>query len=127
MSFRSTVRCTLRKLKAPLLATRWCSTKTLYILDGTSLLYTSFFSKQSQLGQANAILSAKHDYLACGALVTMMNRLVKLLQSHRPDFVAVAFDTSKRTFRHELFPEYKQKRPEKVFYYIMYSIMMLGS
>ncbi len=36
--------------------------------------------------------------------------LQKLLQEYAPDFLAVAFDKGKKTFRNEMFAEYKGTR-----------------
>jgi len=74
--------------------------KRLVIIDGNSLLYRAFFAMRylsTASGQpTNAVYS-----------LTMM--LLKLFEE-KPDYIAVAFDTPKPTFRHEEYEEYKAHR-----------------
>ena len=44
------------------------------------------------------------------AIYGFINTLNKLLEDEKPDYIAVAFDTSKDTFRHKIFSEYKATR-----------------
>jgi DNA polymerase I len=37
--------------------------------------------------------------------------LRKLIDEHRPDYMAVVFDAPGKTFRDDLYPEYKANRP----------------
>jgi DNA polymerase-1 len=74
--------------------------KKLIAIDGNSLLYRAFFAMRylsTTSGQpTNAIYG----------LTTM---LLKVLEE-KPDYVAVAFDTPKPTFRHEEYVDYKATR-----------------
>ena len=74
--------------------------KRMVIIDGNSLLYRAFFAMRylsTASGQpTNAVYS-----------LTMM--LLKLFEE-KPDYIAVAFDTPKPTFRHEEYEEYKGHR-----------------
>lgn len=47
-----------------------------------------------------------------GAVFGFANLLVKLIVEQKPDFVAVAFDHARKTFRNEIFADYKGKRKE---------------
>jgi len=48
---------------------------------------------------------------ATGALVGVLNMLRKLLEDHRPDYIAVVFDAPGRVFREDIYPAYKANRP----------------
>ena len=45
-----------------------------------------------------------------GAVFGFISRIESLIQELRPDRLAVAFDAKEKTFRRELYPEYKAKR-----------------
>ncbi|MFO7641626.1 MAG: DNA polymerase I, partial [Candidatus Competibacteraceae bacterium] len=45
------------------------------------------------------------------ALYGVLNMLRRLLADYRPDYLAVVFDAPGKTFRHEMFPDYKAHRP----------------
>ena len=46
-----------------------------------------------------------------GAVLGVLNMLLKFMKDHRPARIAVVFDAPGRTFRDELFAEYKAQRP----------------
>ncbi len=75
----------------------------LLLVDGNSLLYPSFYAiprlTDSEGTPTNAVLG-----LATG--------LRKALAAEAPDLAAVIFDAGGKTFRHELYPEYKANRPK---------------
>jgi DNA polymerase-1 len=48
---------------------------------------------------------------ATGALVGVLAMLRKLIEAHRPDYMAVVFDAPGKTFRDDLYPQYKANRP----------------
>ncbi len=48
---------------------------------------------------------------ATGALMGVLGMLRKLIDEHRPDYVGVVFDAPGKTFRDDLYPEYKANRP----------------
>jgi len=48
---------------------------------------------------------------ATGALVGVLNMLRKLLEEHRPDYIAVVFDAPGKVFREDIYPAYKANRP----------------
>ena len=76
-------------------------TKKLVLIDGNSLFYRAFFAMR--------YLSTS-DGLPTNALYGLTTMLLKVLEL-QPDYVAVAFDTPKPTFRHEQFDGYKAHRP----------------
>ncbi len=75
---------------------------TLALLDGHSLAYRAFFALPQDLGTTSGqITNATYGFL---------RMLIKLLGDHRPDRLAVAWDTGRATFRSEQYPEYKAQR-----------------
>ena len=45
-----------------------------------------------------------------GAVFGFANINIKILQEEKPDFVIVAFDHSRKTFRNDIYSEYKMQR-----------------
>lgn len=72
------------------------------IIDGSSLLYRAFFALPPLSNALGVPTNAVYGFL------TM---LVKLYNDLHPDYVAVAFDKGKETFRTELYADYKGNRP----------------
>lgn len=71
------------------------------VIDGSSLIHRAFFALPpltNRKGQPT------------GAVYGFMRMLCKLLQEVRPRWIAAAFDKSRRTFRTELFADYKGQR-----------------
>jgi len=83
-------------------------TERLYLLDGMALAYRAYYAFIQR-----PLLNAKGENTsAVFGFVTFLNRI---LSQEYPDHIAVVFDTSKPTFRHLAYPEYKatrQKMPE---------------
>ena len=52
------------------------------------------------------------DGTPVNAVFGFTNMLLKLLQSTDADHIAVVFDSDRRTFRNDIYPEYKANRPE---------------
>jgi len=74
---------------------------TLYLVDGSSYVYRSFFAIR---GLQN------RDGLPTNAVFGFINMILKILKTKSPTHMLVAFDTKAPTFRHERYPEYKAKR-----------------
>ena len=82
------------------------SDKKLLLIDGSNYLYRAFHALPDLRSPGGR---------PTGAIYGVLNMLQKLIRSESPDYIAVIFDTPKKTFRHEAFPEYKanrQKTPE---------------
>ena len=71
------------------------------IIDGSSLMYRAFFALP-------LLTSADGTYT--NAVMGFSNMLGKLLTEYKPDFIVVAFDKSRKTFRTELYEDYKGQR-----------------
>jgi len=50
--------------------------------------------------------------LPTNAIFGFVNILLKFLKQYKPEYIAVALDAGRETFRHQIFPEYKGTRPE---------------
>lgn len=46
-----------------------------------------------------------------GAVYVYTNMLIKLMKDMQPDYAAVIFDAARKTFRNDIYPEYKAHRP----------------
>ncbi|RPI13508.1 MAG: DNA polymerase I [Ignavibacteriae bacterium] len=77
--------------------------KKLFLLDGMALTYRAYFSMIR-----NPLINSKG--MNTSAVFGFVNALNKILQDEKPDYIAVAFDTDKPTFRHDIFSEYKGTR-----------------
>jgi DNA polymerase-1 len=79
------------------------ATKRLLLIDGHSMAYRAFFALPSE----NFTTAQGQHTNAIYGFATM---LISLLKDEKPTHVAVAFDVSRKTFRSEIFPEYKANR-----------------
>ncbi len=77
--------------------------KTITLIDGNSLLFRAFYAT------AGHNLMTSHNGIPTNAVYGFANMIDQLLEDH-PDYIAVAFDTGEKTFRHELFQDYKGQR-----------------
>ena len=75
---------------------------TLYIIDGHSYIYASFYAVRDLTSPSGEPTNATYGF---------MGTLLKLLKSRRPDKLVVTMDSPGPTFRHEQFAEYKANRP----------------
>ncbi len=71
------------------------------VIDGNSILNRAFYGIR--------MLTTKDGKFTNG-IFGFMNILLGLLEEHKPDSVAVAFDVHHPTFRHEMYKEYKGTR-----------------
>ncbi len=79
--------------------------KKLFLLDAYALIYRAHFAFSQ-----NPRISSKG--VNTGVMFGFTNTLLEVLQKQQPTHIAVAFDTSAPTFRHEEFKEYKATREE---------------
>ncbi|MEZ5916412.1 MAG: 5'-3' exonuclease H3TH domain-containing protein [Parvularculaceae bacterium] len=80
----------------------------LYLVDGSSYIFRAY--------HALPPLTRKSDGLPVGAVSGYCNMLYKLLtdvtDEHEPTHFAVIFDHSSKSFRNDLYKDYKANRPE---------------
>ncbi|MBS0974546.1 DNA polymerase I [Serratia rubidaea] len=74
----------------------------LILVDGSSYLYRAYHAFPPLTNSAGE---------PTGAMYGVLNMLRSLLQQYAPTHVAVVFDAKGKTFRDELFAEYKSHRP----------------
>ncbi len=77
--------------------------RKLLLIDGHSLAYRAFFA----LPVENFSTTTGQSTNAVYGFTSM---LINTLRDEKPTHIAVAFDVSRKTFRTELFPEYKANR-----------------
>lgn len=73
------------------------------LIDGHSMAYRAFFALPAE----NFTTAQGQHTNAIYGFATM---LISLLKDEKPTHVAVAFDVSRKTFRSEIFPDYKANR-----------------
>jgi len=76
-----------------------------FIIDGYALLFRAHFALIR-----NPLITTYG--LNTSALFGFTNMIFKLIKDENPDFLACAFDSKEKTFRHEMYPQYKAQRPE---------------
>ena len=76
--------------------------KTLLLVDGSSYLYRAFHALPDLRSHSNEPTGAIHGVLS------MLRRLHK---DYQADYSACVFDAKGKTFRDDLYPEYKAHRP----------------
>ncbi len=74
----------------------------LILVDGSSYLYRAFHAMPS-------LTNSRGE--PTGAIYGVINMLRRLLREYQPEHIAVVFDAKGKTFRDELYPEYKAHRP----------------
>ena len=78
--------------------------RPLLLVDGSSYLYRAFHVPNLQ-----QLSNSRGE--PTGAVYGVTNMLRSLIREYRPEHMAVVFDARGKTFRHELYPEYKANRP----------------
>ena len=79
--------------------------KTLFLLDAYALIYRAHFAFSK-----NPRVTSKG--VNTGVMFGFTNSLLEVLQKREPTHIAVAFDMSGPTFRHEAYEAYKANRQE---------------
>ena len=76
--------------------------KPFILVDGSSYLYRAFHAMPS-------LTNSKGE--PTGAMYGVINMLRSLLKEYDPEHIAVVFDAKGKTFRDDMYPEYKANRP----------------
>lgn len=77
--------------------------ETIYIIDGMGFAFRSFYAIRSALTDAQG--------RPTNAVFGFARILLKVLREQQPSHVIVVFDAPGKTFRDDLYPEYKATRP----------------
>ncbi|MBN1756057.1 DNA polymerase I [bacterium] len=77
--------------------------KRIFLLDGTAFAYRAYFSMIR-----TPLTNSKGQNVS--AVYGTVNSILKLMRDENPEYIAIAFDTAKPTFRHKLYAEYKSTR-----------------
>lgn len=72
------------------------------LVDGSSFFYRAFHALPP-------LVNSKGQ--ATGAIYGVASMLKKILSQYQPEFMAVIFDAPGKTFREDIYPEYKAHRP----------------
>ncbi len=75
--------------------------KKLVLIDGSSYLFRAY----------HGLPKLEYNHHPTGAITGVLNMLRKLIRDEQPDNIAVVFDAKGKTFRNEIYPEYKATRP----------------
>lgn len=75
--------------------------KKFLIIDGNSLVNRAFYA-------IPLLSNSRGEY--SNAVFGFINILTKAIQEQKPDYIAVAFDFGRKTFRHDIYSEYKATR-----------------
>ena len=76
--------------------------RTLVLVDGSSYLYRAFHALPP-------LTNSRGE--PTGAVLGVLNMLLRMQREQNPELVAVVFDAPGKTFRDDLFAEYKSHRP----------------
>jgi len=79
------------------------SAPTLFLIDGSNQMYRAYHAIRGLTGP---------DGKSTNAVYGFTTMTVKLLKTYRPDYLAVALDAGRKTFRNQIYQEYKTNRPE---------------
>jgi DNA polymerase-1 len=78
------------------------NSKPLVLVDGSSYLYRAFHAMPSLTNSRNE---------PTGAIYGVINMIRRLLKDYAPEHMAVIFDAKGKTFRDDLYDQYKANRP----------------
>ena len=76
--------------------------RRLFLVDGMAHIFRAYYAIRNLTDSQGHPTNAVYGFAAM---------LRKLIRQHRPDYLAVIFDTEQPTFRHEAFEQYKANRP----------------
>ena len=82
------------------------SVKHLFLIDGSGFIFRAFFAR----GVSSSVMT-RSDGTPTNAVYIYTRMLRKLVDDTEADHIAVVFDTSRKSFRNEIYADYKAHRP----------------
>ncbi len=76
--------------------------KHIYLIDGSGYIFRAFFGLPPM---------SRSDGTPTNAVYGFCNMVFKLVEESHADYVGVLFDRARKTFRSDIYPEYKAHRP----------------
>ncbi|MBC8242155.1 MAG: DNA polymerase I, partial [Alphaproteobacteria bacterium] len=76
-----------------------------YLIDGSGVLFRAFFAQMRDRDRMR-----RSDGTPTNAVFIFTKMLMKLVGDTDADHIAVVFDTKRKTFRNDIYPEYKANR-----------------
>ncbi len=76
--------------------------KKIYVVDGSSFIYRAYHALPE-------LITAKGQ--PTNAIYGFTTMMLKLIEDEQPEYIAVAMDARRPTWRDEIYPEYKANRP----------------
>jgi DNA polymerase-1 len=76
----------------------------LFLIDGSGFIFRAYYGLKTNL--------TRSDGTPTNAVYGFCNMLMKLLDDTEADYIAVIFDAARKTFRNDIYPEYKANRSE---------------
>ncbi|NQU83553.1 MAG: hypothetical protein HQ536_02480 [Parcubacteria group bacterium] len=73
------------------------------IIDGNAILHRAFHALPQFKTREGVVVNAVYGFASL---------IMKLLREFEPEYITVTFDRKEKTFRHQMYKEYKAKRPK---------------
>lgn len=73
------------------------------IIDGNAILHRAFHALPQLKTREGVVVNAVYGFASL---------IMKILRELEPEYIAVTFDRKEKTFRHQMYEEYKAKRPK---------------
>lgn len=80
----------------------------LFLIDGSGFIFRAYYAMaySHQAGMTNP------EGVEVGAVYGYTNMILKMLRDYNDPYMAVIFDTARKNFRNDIYPEYKANRDE---------------
>jgi DNA polymerase-1 len=76
-----------------------------YLVDGSGYIFRAFFAMMRTPQRLT-----RSDGTPIGAVLSFTQMLMRLVEDHDAEYIAVIFDASEETFRNEIYSDYKANR-----------------